>query len=75
MSQDNVIDRLPRDFGKVGEELHLLAMRGNLLSSLEMVPEEAGALRKLRILNVEFNNLKVCVHFRSVNQLRSSLQW
>ena len=36
--------------------------------TLEMVPEEVGALRKLRVLNVEFNNLKVRVHFRLVNQ-------
>ena len=54
MSQDNVIDRLPRDFGEVGEELHLLAMRGNLLSSL---PKCLGGCAGLKVIDVSRNKI------------------
>ena len=45
--QDNEIDRLPRDFGEIGEELHLLAMRGNQLEKLPKCISGCAGLKSI----------------------------
>ena len=77
-SQDNEIDRLPRDFGEIGEELHLLAMRGNQLEKLPKCISGCSGLKSVdlsrnRIAEIEAFSLPALADLNLANNQLAAL--